>query len=265
MYDPRDIVLPAHRTLDLDARPWWHRAALEGKPAIADPEMAKFRSEGFRVPPQSDAQLAHMMANYFGMISLLDDQVGRLLAALEKGGLAGDTLIVFTSDHGDMLGDHGLYLKGPMAYDGVLRVGLVMAGPGIPAATAIEAPVSTIDLAATFYDSAGIAHAESQSHSLLDVIDGRRDPAAAWSEWHVHRSRLGVDLKLRTVRTARYSCSFELNSGSGELYDMQEDPDQLVNRFDDPAYGPLREELRGLMLARPGLLRERLSEPVGMA
>lgn len=265
LYDPRDVVLPLHRALDLDARPWWHRAALEGKPAIADAEMAKFRSEGFKVPPQSDAQLAHMMANYFGMISLVDHQVGRLLDALERRGLERDTLVVFASDHGDMLGDHGLYLKGPMAYEGVLRVGLVMTGPGIPAGGVVADPVSTVDLAATFCESAGIEHEGVQSRSVLDVIQERRHPEVVWSEWHVHPSRLGVDLKLRTVRTARYSCTFELNSGNGELYDMQEDPFQLVNRFDDPGFVRVREEMRGLMLSRPGTVRERLAEPVGMA
>ena len=104
MYQPADMVLPEHRTLDLEKRPWWHREALEGSPKIADPELAKFRSEGFKVPPQTDEQLREMMANYYGMISLVDHHVGRILQGLEQAGLAQNTLIVFASDHGDMLG-----------------------------------------------------------------------------------------------------------------------------------------------------------------
>ena len=265
MYDAKDMVLPKHRTLDLDKRPWWHRAALEGQPQIADPELAKFRQEGFKVPPQSDAQLADMMANYFGMISHVDHQIGRILEGLQRTGLADNTLVVFASDHGDMLGDHGLYLKGPMIYEGVLRVPLVMAGPGVPVGKVVETPVSTIDLASTFMESAGLPSQSLQSRSLHPVMATDESRECAWSEWHVHPSRLGVALQLRTVRTQRYSCTVELGSGEGELYDLQEDPQQLVNRFDDPSYAAVREQMQTLLRQRPGAVREVLAEPIGMA
>jgi arylsulfatase A-like enzyme len=265
MYQAADMLLPKHRTLDLERRPWWHRAALEGKPQIADPELAKFRQEGFKVPPQSDRQLADMMANYYGMISLVDHQVGRILEGLEASGLAGNTLIAFASDHGDMLGDHGLYLKGPMMYEGVLRVPLIVSGPGVPSGQVVETPVSTIDLAATFLDSAGLSCAGEQSRSLFPVMLDGEQRNCAWSEWHVHPSRLGVALQLNTVRTARYSYTVESGSGDGELYDLQDDPHQLHNRFDDPGWQAVCEEIHALLLARPGALRDTLAEPVGMA
>jgi arylsulfatase A-like enzyme len=265
MYQAADMELPKHRTLDLERRPWWHRAALEGKPQIADPELAKFRQEGFKVPPQSDRQLADMMANYYGMISLVDHQVGRILEGLQASGLAGNTLIAFASDHGDMLGDHGLYLKGPMMYEGVLRVPLIVSGPGVPGGHVVDTPVSTIDLAATFLDSAGLPCPSEQSRSLHPVMVDGEQRTCAWSEWHVHPSRLGVALKLNTVRTARYSYTVESGSGDGELYDLQEDPHQLHNRFDDPGWQVIRGEIQALLLARPGVLRDTLAEPVGMA
>jgi arylsulfatase A-like enzyme len=265
MYDPDDMVLPAHRTLDLERRPWWHRAALEGKPQIADSELAKFREEGFKVPPQTDRQLAEMMANYYGMVSHVDHHVGRILEGLRQVGHADDTLIVFTSDHGDMLGDHGLYLKGPMLYEGVLRVPMVISGPGVPQGQRVTAPVSTIDLAATFLQGAGLPFLSEQSRSLFPVLAGTEQRECAWSEWHVHPSRLGVALQLRTVRTARYSCTFELGSDSGELYDLLDDPQQLVNRFDDPQWRVIQDRMQALMLARPGPLRADLPEPVGTA
>ena len=265
MYDPADMLLPEHRSLDLERRPWWHKAALEGQPKIADPELAKFRQEGFKVPPQSDRQLAEMTANYYGMISHVDHQVGRLVDGLARAGLAGNTLIVFASDHGDMLGDHGLYLKGPMFYEGVLRVPLIVAGPGIPAGKVIGTPVSTVDLAATFLESAGLRCASVQSRSLHPVIHDGEQRDCAWSEWHVHPSRLGVALQLRNVRTERYSITVELGSGSGELYDLHDDPHQMVNRFDDPAWKSIRDEMHGRVLARPGAVRELRTDPVGMA
>jgi len=129
----------------------------------------------------------------------------------------------------------------------------------------IDTPVSTIDLAATFLQSAGLACDSEQSRSLHPVIHRLETRECAWSEWQVHPARLGVALELRAVRTARHSYTLELGSGSGELYDLQEDPQQLVNRFDDPAWGNVRKQMQDLLMARPGPVRVVLTEPVGIA
>src|SRR5437764_12071841 len=114
-----------------------------------------------------------MIANYYGMIALIDHNVGRILAALDEMGLSDDTIVVYTSDHGDWLGDHGLLLKGPMAYEGLLRVGLLAEGPGVPAGKVVDDPVSTLDLAQTFCDYAGAALPEgTHSRSLRNLIEG---------------------------------------------------------------------------------------------
>jgi arylsulfatase A-like enzyme len=267
MYDPKDMVLPAHRARDLERRPWWHRASLEGKPQLADPEMLKFRAEGSRVPDQSDAQLAEMTANYYGMISLIDHNVGRILGALHDLGIAEDTLVIYTTDHGELLGNHGLYLKGPTPYEDLLRVTLVARGPGVARGQVISEPVSTLDLAATFHEAAGVsAPRDLQSRSLTKLLRGAADVRdVAWSEWHVHPSRCGVPLKLRIVRTKTHKCTFELESGAGELYDLANDPGEMNNLFDDPGYAVVRKELHDMMRERPGTVRGDLPEPIGMA
>jgi arylsulfatase A-like enzyme len=84
-------------------------------------------------------------------------------------------------------------------------------------------------------------------------------------EWYVHPSRCGVGLKLRTVRTRDWKCTFELASSAGEMYDLRNDPDEMQNLFDDPGYAKRRKELHDMMHARPGDLRDNLPEPVGMA
>ena len=94
-----------------------------------------------------------MTANYFGMISLID-QTGRP-DTIDAEGVAENTLVVFTSDHGDLLGDHGLYKKGPTFYEGLLNVGAIFRGPNAIGRT-IQDPVSTLDIAATFYDFANV-------------------------------------------------------------------------------------------------------------
>jgi len=70
---------------------------------------------------------------------------------------------------------------------------------------------------------------------------------------------------LRTVRTRTHKCTFELDSGAGELYDLVHDPEEMVNRFNDPGYGKIRKELEDMMRARPGKILAQLPEPVGMA
>lgn len=267
MYDPKDVPLPKHRARDLERRPWWHKAVLEGRPQLADPDLLKFRAEGSRVPDQSDRQLAEMTANYYGMISLIDHNVGRILTALSDLGLAEDTLVVYTTDHGELLGNHGLYLKHPIPYEDLLRVTMVAQGPGVAAGRIVGEPVSTLDLASTFYEYAGIAQPVAlQSRSLRRLLGGGAETRdAAYSEWHVHASRCGVGLKLRTVRTKTHKCTFELESGAGELYDLANDPAEMDNRFDDPGCARVQKELHDLMRARPGAVRSDLAEPVGMA
>lgn len=266
LHSPADVPLPRHRVRDLDKRPWWHEAALNANPLIADPELARFRKQGFNVQPQSDAQLAHMTANYYGMISMVDDGFGRIMDCLRQQGILDNTIVVFASDHGEYLGDHGLYLKGPMMYESVLRVGMVMAGPGIPQDQVIDQPVSTLDLAPTFMQWADVEPTQGlHGQSLLPLIHEGAQREAARSEWRVHPARLGFPLDLRVVRTERYKCTFELCSAAGELYDLQEDPYEMVNRFGDPAIRDVQEHLHALMLARPGALRDTLAEPVGIA
>jgi arylsulfatase A-like enzyme len=267
MYDPKSVTLPRHRERDLERRPWWHKAVLEGKPQLSDPTMYKFRAEGSRVPDQSDEQLAHMTANYYGMISQIDHNVGRMLEALEQYGLTQDTLVVYTTDHGELLGNHGLYLKHPIPYEDLLRIGMVVRGPGVGAGQVVRDPVSTLDLAATFHDYSGVAPARQlQSRSLRPLLENRGERRdVAYSEWHVHPSRCGVAVKLRTVRTRTHKCTFELESGAGELYDLVNDPEEMVNRFDDPACAAVRKELHDMMRARPGEIAQPLAEPIGMA
>ncbi len=267
LHDPDDVDLPVHRTLDLDRRPWWHRAALEGVPQMSNAELRGFREKFSRTPRQTDAQLRALIANYYGMISLIDHQVGRIRIALRDLGLDGNTLLVYSTDHGDWLGDHGLLLKGPMAYEGLLRVGLLFEGPGIPAGKVVGEPVSTLDLPQTFCDYAGTTLPEgTHSTSLRPLLEGDRETRDfAYNEWELRASRCGVDLALRTVRTHRHKLTLELNSGAGELYDLVLDPDEMDNRFDDPAYAGVRRELSDMIASRPDDARREPLPQVGMA
>ena len=156
--------------------------------------------------------------------------------------------MVIASDHGDWLGDHGLLLKGPIAYDGLLRVVCMMRGPGVPAGQMLDAPVSSLDLPATFLDMAGVDRpAAWHSRSLLPVARGEEKRDFAYSEWDLSDSRCGVPLELRTVRTARDKLTVEAITGAAEMYDLVADPHEMNNIADDPAW---RREMVPVMIER---------------
>jgi arylsulfatase A-like enzyme len=265
MYSLDEVDIAQHHKLDLDRRPWWHRASLEGEPQMSDGRLANHRKKVSRVGHQTDRQLRHMTANYYGMISMIDHNVGRILAHLEESGLSDDTIVVYTTDHGEFLGDHGLYLKGPMLYDGLIRIGMVVSGPGVAEGKVVSDPVSTLDLAATIYDFAGIEQPDDiQSQNLRPLIETDKSGRdVAYCEWNMLASRCGVELQLRTVRTRDSKLTLEQISGCGELYDLKNDPHEMVNVFDDPAYRHVRHELEDMIRARPGTIRETFATPVG--
>jgi arylsulfatase A-like enzyme len=262
MHRPEDVDLPPHRTLDVERRPWWHRAAIENEPQGPS---KKVRQEYSRMDPQSDEQLREIIANYYGMISLVDHNVGRILSVLREEGFADDTFVVFTSDHGDWLGDHGLVLKGPMLYDGLLRVALIVQGPGIAQGRVIDAPVSSVDLAASFGEWANsevssALHGRSLGRLLRGEEDGREH---VFAEWRLGSARCGVALDLRCVRTRDAKLTMELGSGAGELYDLRNDPSECTNRFEDAAYAGLRDEMLDRLAQRPQDVVEVLRAPSG--
>ncbi len=249
LHHPDEVDIPEHRKRDFDRRPWWHRAAMETTPQLSG-ALLKVRTEYSRINELTDGQLRELTANYYGMISLIDHNVGRILIALQELGLEQDTLVIYTSDHGDWLGDHGLVLKGPMMYDGLMRVGLIVRGPGIAANRVIADPVSTVDLSPTLIDFGGATpDCELDGASLRPLLQGDATRDFAYNEWDLRPGRVGLALDLRTLRTRRWRMTTETNSAAGELYDLQDDPHELVNRYEDAACARVRAELADMIAA----------------
>ena len=201
------------------------------------------------------------------MISLIDHNVGRIMAELSRLDLDDNTIIIYSADHGDWLGDHGLLLKGPMLYDGLLRVGCILKGPGIPAGKRVADPVSNLDFAATILDYADAPPLmEMHSQSMRDLIeqdDAHRE--FAYNEWDLRPSRSGVALELRTVRTKTHRLSLDQISGAGELYDLENDPDEMINLFDSSDHVSLRKSLEAMIALRPQDARKVPLQQIGMA
>lgn len=262
LHRPEDVDLPVHRRRNLNARPWWHKAALESEiPA----EHREIRQKYSRLGELSDEHLREVIANTYGQIALIDHSVGRILTALESCGLADNTYVVFTSDHGDWLGDHGMVLKGPMPFEGLLNVRAIVKGPDVPIGKVIHEPLSTLDMGATFMDWAG-ARSLMPIHgrSMRGVIGGAESRDCSLSEWELLPGRVGVGLSLRTVRTRTAKLTMELQSGTGEMYDLAADPHELTNLFDRPEHKALQRSLTDLLLRRPNDIQPNRT-PVGLA
>lgn len=265
LHDPVDVDIPLHRRRHFDGRPWWHEEVLTAEP-VGSKKNAAIRSRYSRIVEQSDNQLREIIANTYGQIALIDHGVGRILIALEEAGLASNTIVFYLSDHGDWLGDHGLILKGPMHYEGLLRVPLIVRGPGIPAASVNGDPVSTLDLSATMLDYAGVEPILRQHGASLRGLLESGSPMReyAMNEWELFPTRTGVGLSLRTVRTRTHKLTVDLISGAGELYDLERDPWETKNFFDSKSYASIRKQLEKFLQERPDDVGP-IFEQVGMA
>lgn len=185
-------------------------------------------------------------ANYYAMIMLIDDQLRRIVDALRDTGQLDDTIIVYTSDHGELLGDHGLILKGCRFFEGLVRVPLIFSWPKrFARGVESDALVETIDIAPTLLEAAGLAVPPTmQGRSLVPLLTGERPP-------HTHRRHViseyydamggHADHTHGTmVCDGRYKTCVYHGHDVGELYDLANDPGEFDNLWDDPAARDLK-------------------------
>lgn len=182
-----------------------------------------------------------------GMIGFIDSQVGRLLAALAKTGQDKNTLVVYTSDHGEMHGHHGLWGKGYPAYEDCQRVPLLIWGPGILRARgSTDALANLVDLPHTFLSLTQTPLPQGlQGADLSPILNGEQERV---QEGVLVECRAVRNLNQRTFITSRYKLVIYSESSEGELYDLQEDPDQYQNLWNDPQRMALRDEMLSGML-----------------
>jgi arylsulfatase A-like enzyme len=254
MYRGQDLGEPATRPGELDDKPLRQRVSRRLMRA------ADYTSEEMR----------RLREIYYGMVSFIDDEIGRFARMLDEEGIAGDTIIVFMSDHGDYLGDHGMVRKSPAMYDSLVRIPLLIRWPGrISPMRVTDTLVESIDLAPTLleladagslpgadgsslvpllrgetlahkthvfglYGSAGAAYTAAEVEAEdLDALMARPHP---WMHQVTMRGRMAM------VRTMDWKLVHYRN-GEGELYDLRGDPDELVNRYEESTCAGIRAEL----------------------
>jgi len=186
----------------------------------------------------SDEHVKEAKALTAGMITMIDDQVGRLLQSLKDSGQYENTVIVFTSDHGDYLGDFNMMLKGPLKLGSITRVPMIWSDPSSRTAVRTDTMGSTIDLSASILDRAGLApYNGMQGRSFLESLSGNkphRDEVLI--EFNNQGPRMGMTTvpRVRTLRSKTWRLSVYAGEDWGELYNLQKDPNETHNLWDEP-------------------------------
>lgn len=234
-FDPEKMPGPHFQMSDLDQQK--RLASLD------------FQDE-LRTPAEHDAH--RVQALYYAMIAQIDDQFARILNELDRTGQRDNTVIIFTSDHGEALGDHGLMYKGCRFYEGLVRVPLIFSWPReFKGGLISEGLVELLDLTSTLCEIAGLDCPDyMQGKSLLPILRGEADPT-------VHRDFVrseyfdaldphftgGTGTFGTMYRTARYKLCMYHNKELGELYDLETDPWEFEDRWDDPSFQDIKHQL----------------------
>jgi arylsulfatase len=232
-----DLPAPNYVEGELTDKPQFQLAKHEGTNNRGGPPYAEL----------DEAEHQLIRAAYFAMCDLIDDAVDEILTTLERTGQREETFVVFSSDHGTMLGDHGMYAKGPYFYEGAVRVPLVVDGPDVEGGRTVSEVVELVDLAPSLLEAAGEpAHPGMQGESLWSLLqaEGARTKETAYCEFYnASTQHTGPKAYATMVRDDRYKLVRVHGEESGELYDLRVDPDESVNRWDSPEYRGQRNRL----------------------
>ena len=243
MYDPGEVT-PGHLVPgELDGMPIWHQMTQQGHPDFSPWLESGYANHGFASQVVDEPTLRKSMAVYYGMVSFIDQQVGRILDRLDRLGVADDTIVVFTTDHGHLLGQHGLTAKGAFHYEDLLRIPFIVRWPGqTPAGRRSDALQSLVDLAPTFLGATG-----QPVPGLMQGVDQtavwRGDADRARDHVIAENRHQPTAVHLRTYIDDRHKMTVYRDKPWGELFDLQADPDERRNLFASPEHAGLRSAL----------------------
>jgi arylsulfatase A-like enzyme len=213
-----------------------------------DPDFSPWRESGQWIHGmhshlQDRARRARDAAVYYGMISLMDKYIGRILARLDELGLAESTVVIFTTDHGHFLGHHGLVAKGPFHYEDLVKLPFLVRWPGqVPAGVRSEALQSLVDLAPTFLGLAGIPTPRTMTGVDQSAVWRGESPSAR-DHVIVENRHEPTSIHVKTYVDQRYKLTVYYNHPYGELFDLQSDPGETNNLWADPAHAALKSDL----------------------
>jgi choline-sulfatase len=227
MYDPNQLTLLPNKE------------AWQDKPLLTinerDPRVAYFDARR-----QTDEDRRNIMSLYYGSITHIDDQIGRVLERLESKGMLDSTIVILVSDHADYLGQFGLFLKHPnIPYDALAKIPFIVVAPGILQGTSSDALVSLVDIYPTLMDLTGLqAGSVTEGKSLWPILQGKTEAVRDYVEIESEEAN--------AIRTKRYKYLQSRDGVVEELYDLENDPFELKNIATDPASQQILKEHRKL-------------------
>lgn len=257
-YDPATLPLPLFRESDIEHQKIFRNIDQQCKEAV-DPRKAKETIDatknvargalGSTAPTGYDPQL--VKASYYAMVELVDDQFGRIIETLKKTGQYENTIIIFTSDHGELLGDHGLIYKGCRFYEGLTHVPLIISWPARGLRGKLSnALVELVDLAPTILEAAEIEIPYNmQGKSLLSLINGKAELSHhkdyVISEYHdaiVVKDFTDYSHGVMYFDGKYKVCVYEGHE-FGEIFDLEKDPEEFDDLWTVPSFAVKKAEL----------------------
>ncbi len=254
MYDPADVPLPSRSETERNNLPSLYNDIWDGR----------YQPNGGPGDSIEDRHWQEFIAGTYGMITHMDAEIGRVLNALEQNGLEQNTMVVFLADHGDMMGDHGLFGKSFYTFQGCIRIPTIVRMPGCPGGQVSQALISQLDLLPSVLDACGVdepgtewRHTETPfprgavhdlnlfpGRSWMGLLDGTR--SSIHEAVVIENDDPSTGFRPRTLVTQRYRLTVYPGTGDGELFDLQADPDELHNLwYTDP---DMRRDLQAQLL-----------------
>lgn len=249
MYDPAKVTVPKLVPGEHDKNPEHFRKTQQENPDFSDwQEPGGSGMHGCSSHLHTEEQMAKDIAIYYGMISCMDKYIGSILDKLEALGISDNTLIVFTSDHGHFFGQHGLKAKGPFHYEDLVKVPFIASWPGrIPEGIESESIVSLVDLAPTFIQAAG-AKKPNRMTGLDQMPAWTRQVEAVRDHAIVENRHQPTTIHVKTYIDSQYKLTLYYQREYGELFDLEKDPNELNNLWDDPESQALKATLTRRLL-----------------
>ncbi|MBU2965801.1 sulfatase-like hydrolase/transferase [Amphritea sp. 2_MG-2023] len=255
LFDPEDMPMPKAVAGELEKMPDYVRKQIWTDGNNGDISYKDFLDSGTFPIEQgswqnttafSEKSLKKIIAYNHALVTLIDDCVGKVLNALDERGIMDETVIVFTSDHGEFMGDHGLIRKGPMPYRQLLQIPFLMSGPSIPQGMEIDALTSHLDIKDTLLSLVGVEGQPTDGHSLKPLLDGTQNSVreVAYAEYYTRAVSNQYNKTIVTNDDRLTVYPFAQEEGWGEYFDYAQDPGEHNNCFSNSLNDGRIEELK---------------------
>jgi len=239
MYKPEDMVVPAAYEADDWDPPEYVKVAERDR--ANDPRLGQMAGYSLAVSKQEALEARALTC---GMISMIDDAVGRVRAAATDVGVADNTVQIFTSDHGDHLGEHRLLFKGAEQYDSLTHVPFIWADPKGDSGTRVDDLAQTLDIGTTILEHAKVENSLGMQGVVLPTVGGAgRDAAHIQYETQRTQEAFGTRPRVHTIVQSNWRLSMYLGKCQNELFDLENDPGEMSNLWDSAKHQDIKARL----------------------